>query len=203
MSRRIVATGQAFGKVDWVDSEKNEAGMFIRSSKRAPTRCILQGPIVATAIACKRIQVGMMVTASGLVSARMIPNTKSHAEMLIYVHHFVTEGAPRIRVQGAVYLNLKAVVLVWDKATLQLKSYLEQTPQEMLKYDWAPKVTVSVYMKNWVKSLSDISFNRFLAHVKIGREFTLTGSTEVSYYESRGQLIPVLQVAPAAFKLQS
>lgn len=201
MSRVNVLSGQVYGKVDWVTSDGREFGMYLRSSEREATRCVLHGPEVERMLANGVVQKGMMVTAYGEFSARC---QKRHddgtwmAEVLCNPSRVVAETAREGRLRGAIYANLKGVVMHWDADSLQLKTYFNPEPGVRTE-----RLTCSVHMKSWTAGMTAEGKERFTATMRTGREFTVSALVETSCYRSKtGDQVASLMLLPTDFRLQ-
>ncbi len=201
MSRVNVLSGQVYGKVDWVTSDGREFGMYLRSSEREATRCVLHGPEVERMLSNGVVQKGMMVTAYGEFSARC---QKRHddgtwmAEVLCNPSRVVAETSREGRLRGAIYANLKGVVMHWDAESLQLKTYFNPEPGVRTE-----RLTCSVHMKSWTAGMTAEGKERFKATMRTGREFTVSALVETSCYRSKtGEQIASLMLLPTDFRLQ-
>jgi hypothetical protein len=201
MSRVNVLSGQVYGKVDWVTSDGREFGMFLRSSEREATRCVMHGPEVERMLSNGIVQKGMMVTAYGEFSARCQQRHDDNtwmAEVLCNPNRVVAETGREARIRGAIYANLKAVVMHWDADTGQLKTYFNPEPGGRTE-----KLTVSVHMKAWLAGMSADGQERFKAMMRVGREFTVSALVEASTYRTRaGEQVASLLLLPTDFRLQ-
>jgi hypothetical protein len=201
MSRINVLSGQVYGKVDWVTADGREFGMFLRSSERDATRCVLHGPEVERMLANGIVQKGMMVTAYGEFSARCQKRNDDGtwmAEVMCNPNKVVAETGREGRLRGAIYANLKAVAMHWDADTMQLKTYFN--PEPGVRTD---RLTCSVHMKTWMAGMSAESQERFKANMRVGREFTVSALVETSCYKARtGEHVASLLLLPTDFRLQ-
>lgn len=201
MARANVLSCQVYGKLDWVNMGEREVGMFVKTSDRESTRCVLRGPEVERMLANGLLQKGMMVTAHGVLSARCMKRMDDGAwmsEVLCDASRIAAEPAREGRLRGSIYANVKGVVLHWDPNTLQLKTFLN--PGEL---GCKEKATVSLHMTPWVNGMSAEGKERFKAMMKTGREFTASAIVEVSCYRSReGEQVPLLLLLPTDFRLQ-
>jgi len=202
MLRASVLSGQVYGKVDWITADGRELGMFLRTSEREPTRCVVRGPEVEALIANRIVQKGMMVTAFGEFSARVETRHDTGApmpELLCTAAKVVAEPPREQRLRGSVHVNLKGVVMYWDTTRNQIKTFLNAG--EMGRTE---QVTCNVYLGSWMGGLSDESRQRLSAAIVKGREYTLAALTEVSFYREKNSnnLIPSLMLLPLDFKLQ-
>lgn len=201
MSRVNVLSGQVYGKVDWVTADGREFGMFLRSSEREATRCVMHGPEVERMLANNVVQKGMMVTAYGEFSARCQKRNDDGtwmAEVLCSANRVVAESGREARIRGAIYANLKAVAMHWDADTLQLKTYFN--PEPGVRTD---RLTCSIHMKSWMAGMSAESQERFKATMRIGREFTVSALVEASSYRTKaGEQVATLLLLPTDFRLQ-
>ncbi len=201
MGRSNVLSCQVYGKVDWVNLDEREVGMFLRISERETTRCVLRGPEVERMLANSLLQKGMMATAHGALSARCMKRNDDGswmAEVLCTASRIAAEPAREGRLRGSIYANVKGVVLVWDANTLQLKTFLNPGENGCTE-----KTTVSLHMKPWVDGMSTDGQERFKAMMRPGREFTASAIVEVSCYRTRdGEQVPLLLLLPTDFRLQ-
>lgn len=201
MSRVNVLSGQVYGKVDWVTADGREFGMFLRSSERDATRCVMQGPEVERMLANGVVQKGMMVTAYGEFSARCQKRNDDGtwmAEVLCNPTRVVAETAREGRIRGAIYANLKGVAMHWDVNTLQLKTYFN--PEEGVRTD---RLTCSIHMKPWLAGMTPEGQERFKAAMRVGREFTVAALVEASCYRTKaGETVASLLLLPTDFRLQ-
>ena len=202
MSRVSVLTGQLYGKLDWVSNNAPEVGMYIRTSGNVSTRCILRGDTVENMLKTGLMREGMMATGSGVIHARCInrkiSNGALQAEVVCDIDHLVAEDSTPVRVRGSIHASLKGVVMYWNPETGQAKTFFNfDTPGR------PEKLVCSIYLRHWVGGMSNISRGRFLAAMRVGREFTLAGVVEVQGYADRnGTDVPVLSILPLDFKLQ-
>lgn len=201
MSRINVLSGQVYGKVDWVTADGREFGMFLRSSDREATRCVLHGPEVERMLANGIVQKGMMVTAYGEFSARCQKRNDDGtwmAEVLCNPTRVVAETGRDARLRGAIYANLKAVAMHWDAETLQLKTYFN--PEPGVRTD---RLTCSIHMRSWLGGMSAEGKERFKATMRVGREFTVSALVETTTYRTRdGEQVASLLLLPTDFRLQ-
>lgn len=202
MSRLNVLSGQIHGKVDWITQGGREIGMFLRTSDRDSTRCVLRGPEVERLLSNGLVQKGSMVTAYGDLSARCMQRNDDGswmAEVLCTAARVVAETALEGRVRGSIYANLKGVVMHWDLSNLQVKTFFN--PKDT---GCPEQVTCSIYLRNWLGGMSEEGQQRFKAMIRSGREFTSSALVEVSSYRSikDGAQIPSLMLLPTDFKLQ-
>jgi hypothetical protein len=200
MSRLSVLSGQVFGKVDWVTADGKELGMFIKTSDRDSNRVVLQGPEVEQMVKNNLVQKGMMVTAHGEYRARVFTRKADNthtAELLCIAQRVVAEPPRENRMRGVIYSLLKSVVMYWDPRALQLKTYFNYDEPGV-----ASQVTCSLSLQSWLGELAPESRERFVAAMRAGREFVASNVTELSVYESQGQLVPMLKLLPTDFKLQ-
>lgn len=201
MSRVNVLSGQVYGKVDWVTADGREFGMFLRSSERDATRCVMHGPEVERMLANGVVQKGMMVTAYGEFSARCQKRNDDGtwmAEVLCNPTRVVAETAREGRIRGAIYANLKGVAMHWDVNTLQLKTYFN--PEEGVRTD---RLTCSVHMKPWLAGMTAEGQERFKTAMRVGREFTVAALVEASCYRTKaGETVASLLLLPTDFRLQ-
>lgn len=201
MARTNVLSCQVYGKLDWVNMGEREVGMFLKTSERDTTRCVIRGPEVERMLNDGLLQKGMMVTAHGPLSARCmkrIDDGSWMAEVLCSATRICAEPARDGRLKGSIYANVKAVALYWDVNTLQLKTFMN--PGE---FDCSEKSTVSFHMTPWLKGMSPEGQARFKDSMRTGREFTASCIVEVSSYPSRGgEQIPLLMLLPTDFRLQ-
>ncbi len=202
MSRLNVLSGQVHGKVDWVTSDGREFGMFLRSSAdRDATRLVLNGPEVERMLANGIVQKGMQVTAYGELSARCQKRNDDGtwmAEVLCGATRVVAETAREGRLRGSIHANLKGVAMYWDAASMQLKTYFNAAPGAS-----TGGMTCSVHMKMWLAGMSEASKEKFLATMRVGREFTVSALVETSCYRTRtGETVPSLMLLPTDFRLQ-
>lgn len=201
MARANVLSGQVYGKVDWVNQDEREVGMFLKTSERIATRCVLRGGEVDRLVGNSLLQKGMMVTAHGELSARCM---KRHddgswlSEVLVDASRVAAEQPREGRLRGSIYANLKGVVLHWDPNTLQLKTFLN--PGELGRKE---KATVSLHMTPWINGMTPEGQERFKAMMRTGREFTTSAIVEVNCYRDRtGEQVPLLLLLPTDFRLQ-
>lgn len=198
MARENILTGQVYGTVDWITKDRREIGMFLRPSSARQTRCVLQGPEVERMLANNQIATGMEVTAFGELYGRCVSQTNGMVPEVVCEACRVTPEHPHERrIPGGIYANMKAVVLFWDAAKLQLKTFFNY------KDPGKPEqLTCSVYMRNWVEGMVTDSQQSFLKELRVGRGFTTSAVVEVGQYLSRGKQVPVLQLLPTDFRLQ-
>lgn len=202
MSRLSVLTGQFYGKLDWVSNNAPEVGMYIRTSRNTSTRCVLRGPTVETMLTKGLAREGMMATASGTVFARCINrkmnNGDVNSEVVCDTDRLVTEDSTPVRVRGSIHANLKGVLMYWNAETYHAKTFFNfEIPGK------PEKLVCSIFLGNWVDSMGPVSRGRFLAAMRVGREFTLSGVAESRGYADRnGSDVPVLSILPLDFKLQ-
>ena len=202
MSRLSVLSGQVFGKVDWVTADGHEIGMFLKTSDREANRCVIGGPEVKRMVANNIVQKGMMVTAHGEFHARSFQRRDDNTnvgELICTAQRIVAEAPREGRLRGAIYANMKGVVMYWDATTMQLKTFFNYTEPGMPK-----QVTVSVHMRNWLAGMAPDSQQRFKESIRAGREFVTSALLEVSCYRSAkdGLYVPSLMLLPTDFKLQ-
>jgi len=201
MSRVNVLSGQVYGKVDWVTADGREFGMFLRSSEREVTRCVLHGPEVERMLANGIVQKGMMFTAHGDFSARCQKRNDDGtwmAEVLCNPTRVVAETSREGRIRGAIYANLKGVAMHWDSATLQLKTYFN--PEVGVRTD---RLTCSIHMKPWLAGMTPEGQERFKAAMRVGREFTVAALVEASCYRTKvGDTVASLLLLATDFRLQ-
>ncbi|KVP96568.1 hypothetical protein WJ96_04905 [Burkholderia ubonensis] len=175
--------------------------MFLRSSEREATRCVLHGPEVERMLANGIVQKGMMVTAHGEFSARCQKRNDDGtwmAEVLCNPTRVVAETGREGRLRGAIYANLKAVAMHWDADTLQLKTYFNPEPGGRTE-----RLTCSIHMKAWLAGMSDAGKERFKETMRVGREFTVSALVETSCYRTRtGEQVASLLLLPTDFRLQ-
>lgn len=200
MFRTNVLSGQVYGKVDWVTSDGREFGMFLRTSERDSTRCVMRGPEVERMLANGIVQKGMMATAYGDLSARCLKRHSDGTDMvevLCGALRVVAESTIEGRLRGSLYANLKGVVMFWDPKTYQLKTFLNPEPGR------PEHVTCSVHVKAWLAAMPPESRERFIASLRSGREFTTSARVEASTYVNKGGVrVPTLMLLPTDFKLQ-
>lgn len=202
MSRVNVLSGQVYGKVDWVTTDGREFGMFLRTSERLSTRCVMRGPEVERMLSNGIVQKGMMVTAHGEMTARCLQRKDDGtymAEVIIEAARVVAEAPREGRLRGAIYANLKGVAMHWDPTTLQLKTFFNYN-----KPGLPERLTCSLHMKAWLDGMTDDGQARFRATMKTGREFVASALVEVTHYKSKeGVYVPTLLLLPTDFKLQA
>ncbi|GBG14559.1 methionine synthase [Novimethylophilus kurashikiensis] len=198
MRKSTVITGQVFGTVDWVTDDKREIGMFIRTSGRQ-TRCILQGPVVEQFIANNQVAKGNLVTSFGDLNARVMKRASSKLEPELLLNAFKLDIEPprTIRPRGALYAQLKSVVMYWEEKTLHMKSFLNSRDA-----GHADCVTCSVFMKSWVDGIEEEGRTSFVSNIAVGKEYTAMCNVETDVYVSNGKEVPVLRLLPTDFKLQ-
>lgn len=201
MSRLSVLSGQIFGKVDWVTADGREIGMFLKTSDRDSSRCVLCGAEVERMVANNIVQKGMMVTAHGEFHARSFQRRDDGTnvgELVCKAQRIVAEAPREGRLRGAIYANMKGVVMYWDPTTMQLKTFFNYTDPGMPK-----QVTCSIHMRNWVAGMLPDNQQRFKESIRVGREFVTAAMLEVSCYRTRdGLVVPSLMLLPTDFKLQ-
>ncbi|MBK3780134.1 hypothetical protein G3A43_07675 [Paraburkholderia aspalathi] len=201
MSRLSVLSGQIFGKVDWVTADGREIGMFLKTSDREASRCVLAGPDVERMVANNIVQKGMMVTAHGEFHARSFTRRddgKDVGEVVCTAQRLVAEAPREGRLRGAIYANMKGVVMHWDANTLQLKTFFNYTEPGKPK-----QVTCSIHMRNWLAGMTPDGQQHFKDAMRVGREFVTAALLEVSCYRNReGVVVPALMLLPTDFKLQ-
>ena len=202
MSRVSVLTGQLYGKLDWVSNDTREVGMFIRTSGNTSTRCVLRGETVENMLKTGHVREGMMATGSGSVYARCLSRRASNgtvqSELVCDIDRLIAEDSTPVRVRGSIYANLKGVVMYWNAETGQAKTFFNfDVPGK------PEKLACSIYLKHWVAGMGHVGRSRFLAAMRVGREFTLSGVVETQGYADRnGNGVPVLSILPLDFKLQ-
>lgn len=201
MLRASVLSGQVYGKVDWITADGRELGMFLRTSEREATRCVVRGPEVEAMLANRIVQKGMMVTAFGEFSARIQRRTDDNSvmpELLCTAAKVVAESPREMRLRGSIHANLKGVVMYWDAQRNQIKTFLNAG-----ELGRTEQVTCNVHLTTWMRGLSPEGKERLVAAITKGREYTLSALAEVSYYrDSAGNLIPTLSLLPLDFRLQ-
>lgn len=201
MARANVLSGQVHGKLDWVNMGEREAGMFLKTSDRDTTRCVLRGPELESMLSNGLLQKGMMVTAYGGLSARCVQRMDDGSwmnEVLVDAARIVAEPARETRSRGSVYANIKGVVHHWDENTLQMKTFLN--PGE---HGIKEKATISLHMKPWIGGMSEDGRASFKKMLGRGREFTASALVEASSYRSReGEQVALLMLLPVDFRLQ-
>lgn len=202
MLKSSVLSGQVYGKVDWITADGREIGMFLRTSEREPTRCVVRGPEVEALIANRIVQKGMMVTAFGEFSGRVETrhdNGSLMPELLCTAAKVVAEAPREMRLRGSVHVNLKGVVMYWDASRNQIKTFLNAG-----ELGRTEQVTCNVYLGAWMQGLTPEGRERLSASIVKGREYTLAALTEVSYYRDTksNNPVPALMLLPLDFKLQ-
>jgi hypothetical protein len=201
MSRLSVLSGQVFGKVDWVTADGREIGMFLKTSDREASRCVLVGQDVERMVANNIVQKGMMVTAHGEFHARSFTRRddgKDVGEVVCKAQRIVAEAPREGRLRSAIYANMKGVVMHWDANTMQLKTFFNYTEPDKPK-----QVTCSLHMRNWLAGMTPDGQKHFKDAMRVGREFVAATMLEVSCYRNReGVVIPSLMLLPTDFKLQ-
>lgn len=202
MLRASVLSGQVHGKVDWITADGREIGMFLRTSERDPTRCVVRGPEVEALIANRVLQKGMMVTAFGEFSARVETrhdNGSLMPELLCTAAKVVAEAPREQRIRGSIHVNLKGVVMYWDATRNQIKTFLNAG-----ELGRTEQVTCNVYLGAWMQGLNAEGRERLTAAIVKGREYTLAAMTEITYYREKTTNVPIpsLMLLPLDFKLQ-
>lgn len=201
MLRASVLSGQVYGKVDWITADGRELGMFLRTSEREATRCVVRGPEVEALLSNRIVQKGMMVTAFGEFSARIQKRTDDNSvmpELLCTAAKVVAESPREMRLRGSIHANLKGVVMYWDAQRTQIKTFLNAG--EMGRTE---QVTCNVHLQNWMRGLTPEGKERLIASITKGREYTLSALAEVTYYrDGTGKLVPTLSLLPLDFRLQ-
>jgi len=201
MLRTSLLSGQVYGKVDWITADGRELGMFLRTSEREATRCVVRGPEVEAMLSNRIVQKGMMVTAFGEFSARTVKRTDDGTymtELLCTAMKVVAEAPREMRLRGSIHANLKGVVMFWDAERTQLKTFLNAGDRGRTE-----QVTCNVYLGAWMKGLTPEGKEKLSAAIRKGREYTLSALTEVSHYrDNKGDLIPVIALLPLDFRLQ-
>jgi len=201
MSRMNVLSGQINGRVDWVTADGREIGMFVKTSDRAASRCVLAGPEAERMVANNLVQKGMMVTAHGSFHARCFQRRDDGTdtgELVCTAQRVVAEAPREGRLKSAIYANLKGVAMYWNPETMQLKTFFNYTEPGM-----PSQVSCSLIMRNWLATLSPDGRARFMDSMRSGREFVTAALAEVSCYRTReGVLAPSLMLLPTDFRLQ-
>ena len=202
MLRASIMSGQVYGKVDWITADGREIGMFLRTSEREPTRCVVRGPEVEALIANRIVQKGMMITAFGEFSARVETrhdNGSLMPELLVTAAKVVAEAPREQRLRGSIHVSLKGVVMYWDTTRSQIKTFLNAG-----ELGRTEQVTCNVYLGAWMQGLTPEGRERLSAAIVKGREYTLAALTEVSFYRDKhsNKPIPSLMLLPLDFKLQ-
>jgi len=197
-----VLSGQVYGKVDWVSQNKREVGMYIHSSSGKTTRCVVTGPEMHGRLANNVLAKGMMLTAFGEVYARTFhrkENNTYEGELVCLASRIIPEDASREgRVRGSIACTLKGVVMYWNPALMQVKSFLN------FKEEGLPsQMTCSLYLGNWIKAMPEQTRTNFLSSLRAGREYNAMCMAEAAVYRSReGSLVPCLHMLPVDFRLQ-
>lgn len=202
MSRsQVVISGQIYGKVDWVSQDGTEVGLFINSSSRGSTRCIVSGSEAKSMLANRMLSKGMMVSAHGELFARAIyrQKEKTHiGEVVCEASRIIAEPSRSVRVAGSVHGLLKGVVMHWSPQFNQLKTFIN------FKEKGKPsQLTCSLFMNNWISALKGEAKDNFVSALKPGRVFTSSCLIEAGVYVDKEDIpIPVLQLLPLDFRLQ-
>jgi hypothetical protein len=197
MSKSTVISGQVFGAVDWVTDDNRELGMFLRASGRQ-TRCVLNGPAVEQFIANSQVKKGSVVTGYGDLHARVIKRGgKLEPELIVEALRLDVEAQRDSRPRGAIYAQLKSVVMFWDEKTYQMKSFLNSKMPGRVE-----RLACSLYMNNWIAGMPDVQREIFVSSLRVGREYTAAANVEADCYSSQGVDVPVLRLLPTDFKLQ-
>lgn len=195
-----VLSGQVYGTVDWVTTDGREFGMFMKTSERPAFRCVLRGSEVERMLANNTVQKGMVVTAFGEFFARCLIRQSDNTpmpELVCEAARVVPEPPAQARFRGSVGAFLKGVVMHWDPATLQLKTFFNYKQPGMPE-----RVTCSIHMKSWVDGMTPEGLQSFKASIRNGRVFTTAAMVEISSYRSKeGLLVPILQLLPTNFAL--
>ncbi|WP_087864891.1 hypothetical protein [Comamonas thiooxydans] len=202
--RKIVIGGMIYGQADWVDKAKAEVGLYMRthvSDKEKATRVVLHGPEIKRQIDAGTLTKGMAVIAFGPLSARIVTmraSSQKECEMVCTPTKVTTETLQQ-RSKGAMYANIKGVILNYDAAFQQVKSYLN-IGDEGVDY----QLTISVTLKRWISGLAPERRENFIAGLKAGREYTASALVDASLYVDRnGKDQAVLQLLPTDFSLQN
>lgn len=202
--RKIEIGGMIYGQTDWVDKAKAEVGLYMRThvaDKEKATRVILRGPEVKRQIDSGLLTKGLAVIAFGPLSARIVTMRASllkECEMVCTPLKVTTESLQQ-RSKGAMYANIKGVILNYDAAFQQVKSYLN-IGDEGVDY----QLTISVTLKRWISGLSPERRENFIAGLRAGREYTASALVDASFYvDKHGKDQAVLQLLPTDFSLQN
>lgn len=193
-------SGQVHGKVDWINKNGDEIGMFLSNSGRI-TRCVVAGPEIKAMIGNGVVEKGMALTAHGEITARAFTRHGAQApegELVCLANRVVCEVlGTDSRIRGATYCSLKGTILHWSEQMFQVKTYLNSKNRS------DPSVACSISLNLWVKSMAEQSRQNFLAAIKTGRQFTVSALVEASAYRSKDQKdVAVLQLFPLDFRLQ-
>jgi hypothetical protein len=199
--RANLMSGQAHGKVDWISADGSEVGTYIRVSPTTSAKCILVGDSIKQAVANKKIEVGSLVTGFGEVYARcatnLSPAGKPVGELICEAFR-VTVEPPTIRSRGSLNVAVKGVVMWCSPDLSHFKTFFNYT---------TPKKPVQlvcvVELANHFNAMSQSGSERFIEMLKVGRDFTMSGSASVDAYLSHGIYVPVIRLNPGDFKLQS
>lgn len=195
--------GQIYGKVDWVSSDRREAGLYIRTNDSKTTRCVLVGPLVQDMLATHGVlEPGLMVTVIGLLSSRCAnpkaaPSEALRAEMVCVAEKVTAERSFPVRVRGSIHVLMKGVIMHWEPNVCGVKTFLNTENDVYLP----KKLVISIALRTWVAGLQNT--DRFMKAMRSGREYTLAGLADASVYRaSDGCIVPIVQVLPVDFKLQ-
>lgn len=200
MRRYSMLSGQVHGKVDWITANGKEAGLFLRTSQRDATRCVIRGPEIEQLIANNVLQKGMMLTAHGEISARTFRRAGGEVvpEILCSVSRVLAESQLEHRMRGSLHVTLKGVVMHWDPSRTQIKTFLNKG-----ELGRTEQITCNVYLGNWFQGLTPESRSNLTQSICKGREFTLAALAEVTYYETAAAgITPVISMLPLDFKMQ-
>jgi len=197
-----VLSGQVYGKVDWISQDKREVGMYIHSSSGKTTRCIVLGSEIQGLLANNMLTKGSMLTAFGEIYGRVFHrkrNDTQEGELVCCASRIVPEVVPiHNRVRGSIACTLKGVIMYWNPAQMQLKSFLNYEEETM-----PAQLTCSIYLRHWINSMADQSRANFLASLRNGREYTAVCFTEAGVYQGKdGKPVPCLHMLPMDFRLQ-
>lgn len=200
--RITVISGQVFGKVDWVTADGKEVGMFLKTSDRDSTRCVISGPDVARMVENGSLQKGMMCTAHGEFTARCFQRRDTsvwQAELVVKSQRVVAESLREGRMRAAIYCNIKGVVLHWDEKMAQVKTFINYDIPGMPK-----TITCTLNLRHLLNNMTPDGKERFLEAMKMHREYVASALAEVSCYKSlkEGTMIPSISLLPTDFKLQ-
>lgn len=190
---------QIHGRIDWINLEQGLAGMYLRTSSRGQTKCVLMGPSVKDLLDSHALGNGMIVSAFGQLSARLVTqNGEPGPQVLCRVDRLLAEPPLHKPPPGALYANVKGAVMHWDPVHRQIKTYLNKG-----EHGQEEQVTCTVYLQRWLAKMPPQSAANLEAMIRVGREYTLTGMIEAGCYTGKSGIAqPSLALSPLDFRMQ-
>jgi hypothetical protein len=197
-----MVSGQVYGRIDWVTSNKKEVGMFLRSFNHKQTRCILVGPVIEQLASCGALMKGMLINAHGEFFARHFVRRETNepeGELVCHAAGIASEPMRHGRLAGAIHAVLKGRVDYWDPRFHQIKTYLGVTPQSKTTNDF----TCVVALDGLARRMPVESLEKTIQSLAEGKEFITSCLVQAyAYTDSRGRHVPALRLLPSNFTLQ-